>query len=296
MPLTIEIATQWLPHLLYLCRILLDGLTFCKAFPYHVVFDSALRIKHAGLKVFISFTLHLPSPTFIKACQCGKKKHVADILIYWGVYLSIHIFITDCLSITLYIWIIYIKVLIRFHRYRPYAYDVTEGRPAALGVKRGTATCAIAKHAASGPTPACHTRRAGPGPRTDWEAERQCALPAQHMRAAWPPTWRRCYGVVTSMQNYWTHAWFCTAITAQALDSQSVVRNFKLYLYPLWRLIRNDALGYLSSLQACSYVNFQETHHLKPDTDPNWSILLPASVYTQNTVFTRVRYSQCSLE
>ena len=40
---------------------------------------------------------------------------------------------------------------------RPYAYDVTEGRPAALGVKRGTATCAIAKHAARGPTPACHT-------------------------------------------------------------------------------------------------------------------------------------------
>ena len=43
---------------------------------------------------------------------------------------------------------------------RPYAYDVTEGRPRVLGVKRGTATCAIAKHAASGPTPACHT--AGP--------------------------------------------------------------------------------------------------------------------------------------
>ena len=40
---------------------------------------------------------------------------------------------------------------------RPYAYDVTEGRPRVLGVKRGSATCAIAKHAASGPTPACHT-------------------------------------------------------------------------------------------------------------------------------------------
>ena len=44
--------------------------------------------------------------------------------------------------------------------YRPYADDVTEGRPRVLGVKRGTVTCAIAKHAASGPTPACHT--AGP--------------------------------------------------------------------------------------------------------------------------------------
>ena len=50
--------------------------------------------------------------------------------------------------------------------YRPYAYDVTEGRPRVLGVKRGTAMCAIAKHAASGPTPACQCRRAGPGPRT----------------------------------------------------------------------------------------------------------------------------------
>ena len=35
-------------------------------------------------------------------------------------------------------------------RNRPYAYDVTEGRPRVLGVKRGTATCAIAKHAAIG--------------------------------------------------------------------------------------------------------------------------------------------------
>ena len=42
----------------------------------------------------------------------------------------------------------------------PYAYDVTEGRPRVLGVKRGTVTCAIAKHAASVPTPACYT--AGP--------------------------------------------------------------------------------------------------------------------------------------
>ena len=43
---------------------------------------------------------------------------------------------------------------------RPYAYDVTEGRPRVLGVKRGTAMCAIAKHAASGPAPACQI----PGP------------------------------------------------------------------------------------------------------------------------------------
>ena len=47
--------------------------------------------------------------------------------------------------------------IFQLHCNRHYAYDVTEGRPGALGVKRGTATCAIAKHAASGPTPACHT-------------------------------------------------------------------------------------------------------------------------------------------
>ena len=52
--------------------------------------------------------------------------------------------------------------------YRPYAYDVTEGRPAALGVKRNTATCVIAKHAARGANPASHTAvLARPGPRTE---------------------------------------------------------------------------------------------------------------------------------
>ena len=57
-----------------------------------------------------------------------------------------------------------VSILCLMHRqcahiaiYRLYAYDVTEGRPAALGVKRGTAMYAIAKHAARGPTPACHT-------------------------------------------------------------------------------------------------------------------------------------------
>ena len=65
---------------------------------------------------------------------------------------------------------------------RPYAYDVTEGRPRALGVKRGTATCTIAKHAASGPTPACHTAEPA-GPRTDWEAESTNAL-CQHNTCA----------------------------------------------------------------------------------------------------------------
>ena len=87
-------------------------------------------------------------------------------------------------------------------------YDVTEGRPRALGVKRGTATCAITKHAASGPTPACHT--AGLARlRTDWEAESTNAL-FQHNTCvqrdkSWPPTWRRCYGDVTSMHKVYSN-------------------------------------------------------------------------------------------
>ena len=60
-------------------------------------------------------------------------------------------------------------------------YDVTEGRPHVLGVKRGTATCAIANHEASGPTPACHT--AGPA-RARTHRLRANALSAQHVRTA----------------------------------------------------------------------------------------------------------------
>ena len=70
-----------------------------------------------------------------------------------------------------------IHVMYRFHvnlqksplTIRPYAYDVTEGRPHVLGVKRGTVACAIAKHAASGlrANPCMPYCRAGPGPRTD---------------------------------------------------------------------------------------------------------------------------------
>ena len=86
--------------------------------------------------------------------------------------------------------------------YRPYAYDITEGRPRVLGVKRGTVTCAIAKHAASGPTPACHT--AGPARARALTERLRAPTLFQHNTCAqrdksWPPTWRRCYGDVTSM-------------------------------------------------------------------------------------------------
>ena len=41
--------------------------------------------------------------------------------------------------------------------YRPYAYDVTEGRPRGVGGQTRHATCTIAKHALRGQTPACLT-------------------------------------------------------------------------------------------------------------------------------------------
>ena len=86
--------------------------------------------------------------------------------------------------------------------YRPYAYDVTEGRPRVLGVKRGTVTCAIAMHAAKGPTPACHTaglaRARALTERLSANALCQHNTCAQREKS-WPPTWRRCQGDVMSM-------------------------------------------------------------------------------------------------
>ena len=85
---------------------------------------------------------------------------------------------------------------------RPYAYDVTEGRPRALGVKRSTATCVIAKHAARGATPACHTAGlARPGPRIERLSanahcqHNTCALRDTSLASLlWrcDPLWRQC--------------------------------------------------------------------------------------------------------
>ena len=56
-----------------------------------------------------------------------------------------------------------------------------KGAPRVLGVKRGTVACAIAKHAASGPTPACHT--AGPA-RARAPTESQHSSSTAHARSA----------------------------------------------------------------------------------------------------------------
>ena len=92
---------------------------------------------------------------------------------------------------------------VQFYGYnRPYAYDVTEGRPAALGVKRNTATCVIAKHAARGANPASHTAGlARPGPRTERLSanahcqHNTCALRDTRLASLlWrcDPLWRQC--------------------------------------------------------------------------------------------------------
>ena len=92
--------------------------------------------------------------------------------------------------------------IMSFYCNRPYAYDVTEGHPCVLGVKRSTATCAIAKHAVSGPTPACHTaglaRARALTERLSANALCQHNTCAQRDKS-WPPTWRRRYGNVTSV-------------------------------------------------------------------------------------------------
>ena len=86
--------------------------------------------------------------------------------------------------------------------YRPYAYDVTEGRPAALGVKRNIATCVIAKHTARGANPASHTAGlARPGPHTERLSanahcqHNTCALRDTRLASLlWrcDPLWRQC--------------------------------------------------------------------------------------------------------
>ena len=94
--------------------------------------------------------------------------------------------------------------------YRPYAYDVTEGRPRGVGGQTRHATCTIAKHALRGQTPACLTAELA-RVRTLTERVSANALCQQNMCAqrdkSWPPAWRRCYGDVTSMHKVYCPCW-----------------------------------------------------------------------------------------
>ena len=96
---------------------------------------------------------------------------------------------------------------------RPYAYGRPQkGRPRVLGVKRGTATCAIAKHAASGPTPACHTAGLAPGPPhwlRGWAPMRSASTTrARSVTSLDPQHGVRCYGDVMSMHKVYSWALF----------------------------------------------------------------------------------------
>ena len=126
---------------------------------------------------------------------------------------------------------------------RPYAYDVTEGRPGALGVKRGTAKCAIAKHAARGPTPACHTagltRARALTERLSANALCQHNTCSQRDKS-WPPTWRRCYGDVTSMHKVYSGR----PCLRSVVKCQWPWHNFVIFIVQLQpRVFTGDCVG-----------------------------------------------------
>ena len=107
-----------------------------------------------------------------------------------------------------YRWSIFSQILICCSwDNRPYAYDVTEGRPRGVGGQTRHATCTIAKHALRGQTPACLTAELA-RVRTLTERVSANALCQQNMCAQrdkfWPPAWRRCYGDVTSMHKVYS--------------------------------------------------------------------------------------------
>ena len=112
--------------------------------------------------------------------------------------------------------------------YRPYTYDVTEGRP---GVKRGTATCAIAKHAASGP----NIPPGWPGPAhwlRGWAPMRSASTTrARSATSLDPQTWRRCYGDVKSMHKVYRGTSILTHRiyrVAPKETEQSILKDFAL--------------------------------------------------------------------
>ena len=81
--------------------------------------------------------------------------------------------------------------------------------PRVGGQTRHCHVCHRQWHAARGPTPACHT--AGPARARALNERLSANALCQHNMCAqrdksWPPTWRRCYGDVTSsMHKVYTH-------------------------------------------------------------------------------------------
>ena len=90
-----------------------------------------------------------------------------------------------------------------YYLYRPYAYDVTEGRPPwCWGSNEARHVHHRQALHSEGKTPACLTAELA-RVRTLTERVSANALCQQNMCAerdkSWPPAWRRCYGDVTSM-------------------------------------------------------------------------------------------------
>ena len=78
-----------------------------------------------------------------------------------------------------------------------------KGAPACWGSNEALPRAPSPSKQPAGQNPCMPYRQAGPGPRTDWEAESANGLFKHNTYAqrdkSWPPTWRRCYGDVTSM-------------------------------------------------------------------------------------------------
>ena len=152
-----------------------------------------------------------------------------------------------------------------------------KGAPRVLGVKRGTATCAIAKHAASGPIPVCHIPPGWPGPAhwlTGWAPMRSASTTRARSATSLDPqhgvvvmeTWRQCiryiviYIYTQSVWNstiailrkrecelVWCHDFYMLC-TAHCDHAWRHVRIFiPQYIYPCFPLKLDDIYHRISS-------------------------------------------------
>ena len=185
--------------------------------------------------------------------------------------------------------------------YRPYAYDVTEGRPPALGVKRGTATCVIAKHAARGATPALPHRRAGP-PTERLSANAHC----QHNTCAlrdtslasllWrrDPLWRQCIRSIVFLKIfvYITNGELCTHDMVQLPTCEGDIRISQNLMKTLKNHISWMGYPFLSKFWmfiAKKYSTFNEFIFFS-----EYSVLLSQIPYIKSSLWTEISASKHS--
>ena len=188
------------------------------------VFD--IKVKHNSLQFVI---LNSPNVATPAAAKKKKKKKKSTFPPPPPNFFS-HFFLADAkFGGAAYTRMQFIH---QYLLYRPYAYDVTEGRPAASGVKQNTATCVIAKHAARGANPASHTAGlARPGPRTERLSanahcqHNTCALRDTRLASLlWrcDPLWRQC---IRSIQTADWKMWKCPPPPK---------KKIYIYIYIVW--------------------------------------------------------------